>query len=164
MDILAADHSGRPAPIGAALPEHSPWCFGCAPGSDAGLGLRLHAAGSDTLIGRFQITDRHQGAPGLAHGGVLAALMDELLGSVNGLLGTPAVTARLEIDFVRPVPVGAVLHLSAQLVAVDGRKVTTEGEGRLDSPTGPVAVHADALFIRVPAEHFQRHAAPGEVG
>ena len=56
-----------------------------------------------TVSGDFTVTEHLQGAPGLAHGGLLTAAIDEILGSLNWLLAGPAVTGRLECDFRRPV-------------------------------------------------------------
>ncbi|GAA2879261.1 hypothetical protein GCM10010524_09120 [Streptomyces mexicanus] len=105
----------------------------------------------------------HQGAPGLAHGGVLATALDETLGSLNWLLRTIAVTGRLETDFVRPVPVGATLYLEAEVTAVAGRKIYSTATGRLDGPGGPVAVRADALFVEVKVDHFVEHGRETEI-
>lgn len=107
-----------------------------------------------TVSGRFTVTDHLQGAPGLAHGGLLSAALDEILGSLNWLLAGPAVTGRLECDFRRPVPVGSELYIDAEVVGVKGRKVFTRAVGRLDATDGPVAISAAALFIRVPLQHF----------
>ena len=74
----------------------------------------------------------------------------------------PAVTARLETSFVRPVPVGAVLEIEAEILAVEGRKVYTAAVGRL-GPSGPVAVEASAVFVQVDLAHFRRHGRAREV-
>ena len=66
---------------------------------------------------------RHQGAPGLAHGGLLAAAFDEALGSLQWLLQVPSVTAALETDFLLPVPVGSTVHIDARVVGRAGRKI-----------------------------------------
>jgi acyl-coenzyme A thioesterase PaaI-like protein len=99
----------------------------------------------------------HQGAPGLAHGGILSTAIDDALGALNWLLSSPAVTGRLEVDFRRPVPVGATLHIKAEVLGVKGRKVFTRAIGRLNDPEGPIAVTAAALFVQVPIEHFTTH-------
>jgi acyl-coenzyme A thioesterase PaaI-like protein len=120
----------------------------------AGEGLLLRAS--------VEVSPLHQGAPGLAHGGLLTAAVDEALGALNWLLMRPAVTARLETDFRRPVPVGSVLEIEARIVAVDGRKVYTAALGRLGRD-GPVAVAASGLFLQVELEHFRRHGRAREV-
>ena len=116
-----------------------------------------------TADAEFTVTEHHQGAPGLAHGGLLAAAFDEALGSLNWLLRTPAVTARLETDFVRPVPVDSTLYIHAEVLAVADRKIYTRAQGRLGSVAGPVAVTAAALFVAVGLDHFSRYGRPADV-
>ena len=119
--------------------------------------MRITAGEGLSVAGDFTVTEHHQGAPGLAHGGLLTAAFDEVLGSLNWLLGDPVVTAQIQTEFRRPVPVGSVLHIDAHVVGVAGRKVFTSAEGRLDGADGQLAVTASALFIKVPIEHFLKH-------
>jgi acyl-coenzyme A thioesterase PaaI-like protein len=116
-----------------------------------------------SLTAEFTVQAAHQGAPGLAHGGVLATALDETLGSLNWLLRTIAVTGRLETDFVRPVPVGTTLHLEAEVTAVAGRKIYSRATGRIGGPDGPVAVRAEALFVEVKVDHFIDHGRQEEI-
>lgn len=113
--------------------------------------------------GIFTVTEHHQGAPGLAHGGLLTAAMDEVLGSLNWLLARPAVTGRLECDFKKPVPVGSQLFISARITGVDGRKIYTRATANLGSLTGPLVIEAAALFVQVGVQHFLTHGNPDEV-
>lgn len=136
------------------LPSHYDHCFGCGERHPTGLHLRM-AGGEDRVVGSFDVTEHHQGAPGLAHGGVISAAVDEGMGFLLWLLATPAVTARIEVDFVRPVPVGSRLELDGRLDRVEGRRIHASMLGRLD---GEVAVRARALYIKVPVEHFLPHA------
>jgi acyl-coenzyme A thioesterase PaaI-like protein len=115
------------------------------------------------VTAEFTVRRAHQGAPGLAHGGVLASALDETLGSLSWLLHVIAVTGRLETDFVRPVPVGTTLHLDARVTAVAGRKIYAAAVGRIGGPDGPVAVRAEALFVEVKIEHFTNNGRPEEV-
>lgn len=141
---------------GDEVPSHYRWCFGCGVDHDTGLHLRIIAGEGLAVVARFVPTDHHQGAPGLAHGGLLACAFDEALGSLNWLLGATAVTARLECDFRRPVPTGSELVITAHVTGVVGRKVYMAAEGALGDG-GPIAVTATALFIQVPVEHFTTH-------
>lgn len=124
-------------------------CLGCGTGHPHGLHMSLFAGDDMTISGTVEITDMHQGAPGLAHGGMLALVMDELLGSCNWLLYWKSVTAHLEVDFTRPVPVGTTLALFAEGVKVERRKFYVRGEARLGSPDGEVCVRSEALFVRI---------------
>lgn len=155
-------HPDAPAP-GELLGAHYEHCFGCGPGQSHGLHLEARAGEGVSLTAEFTVQPAHQGAPGLAHGGVLATALDETLGSLNWLLRTIAVTGRLETDFVRPVPLGTTLHLEAEVTAVAGRKIYSKATGRIGGPDGPVAVRADALFIEVKVDHFIDHGRTEEI-
>jgi len=151
-----------PAP-GTVIGSHYDDCFGCGPHHPHGLQLVAVAGEQLDVTAQFTVKTAHQGGPGLAHGGVLVSAMDETLGTLNWLLGAPAVTGRLETDFVRPVPVDSVLHIHARVTGVHGRKVYSAAEGRIGSPDGPVAIRAQALFVQVKLEHFTTHGRPEDV-
>lgn len=159
--VVPARHPDAAAP-GAEIASHYRHCYGCGEDHPSGLRMRVFAGEGLTLQATFEVGPVHQGAPGLAHGGLLTAAVDEALGALNWLLMRPAVTARLETNFVRPVPVGSSLALDARIVAVDGRKVYTAAVGRL-GPGGPVAVTASGLFIQVEVGHFRQHGRAQEV-
>ncbi len=72
------------------------------------------------LTGKFTVTENHQGAPGLAHGGLLSLAFDEALGKLMWLIRTPAVTGRLETDFLMPVPMGRTLYIDAKITGQAG--------------------------------------------
>jgi acyl-CoA thioesterase FadM len=94
---------------------------------------------------------------------VLVTAMDDALGTLNWLLHTASVTARLETDFRRPVPVGSTLYIHSRVDAVRGRKIYCSAEGRLNAPDGPVAIAAQALFVQVRLDHFTTHGRPEEI-
>jgi len=146
---------------GQPIPQHYARCFGC--GDDtAGLQLDVRAGEGLSVHTRFTVSPRHQGAPGLAHGGLLTTALDETLASLQFLLLRPSVTARLEVDFLLPVPVGSTLWIEAAVLGVARRKIYTRATGRLGAPDGPEAVRAEALFVVVELQHFQTHGNVGE--
>ncbi|MCF6474545.1 PaaI family thioesterase [Nonomuraea sp. MG754425] len=151
-----AAHPDAPPP-GSTLGSHYSQCFGCGNGHPAGLHLKARTPDGTTVEAEFTVGEAHQGAPRLAHGGVLATAMDEVIGMSVYLFHKPYVTGRLETDFLLPVPVGTTLHLRAWCNGIDGRKAYLEAEGRIGAPDGPVAVRAAALFIEVNMEHFAKH-------
>jgi acyl-coenzyme A thioesterase PaaI-like protein len=154
---LPGRHPEAPLP-GTELVSHYAKCFGCGDDQEHGLHLKATAGDEHTVFARFTVTDAHQGAPGLAHGGLLACAFDEALGATIGhLLRRPAVTGRLETDFVRPVPIGSVLHITSKLRGVTGRQVFASADGRLDAEDGPIALRARAIFVIVEFSHFTSH-------
>ena len=141
---------------GEPLPSHYDRCFGCGRDHPTGLHLQMWSVGDGLAVqGSFLVTEHHQGAPGLAHGGVISAAVDEGMGYLLWLVQHPAVTARLEVDYRRPVPVGARLALDGRLDRTEGRKIWASMTGRVD---GAVAVEARALYLKVGIEHFVPHA------
>lgn len=144
-------------PPGSSMGPHYAHCFGCGDAHPTGLHLAVTAREGVAISARFTVTEDHQGAPGLAHGGLLGVAFDEAMGFLLWLLERPAVTGRLETDYLRPVPVGSTLAIDCECVGVSGRKIYTRGTGRLDAPDGPPAVRASGLFIAVPLEHFTKH-------
>ncbi|MFG2501943.1 PaaI family thioesterase [Streptomyces sp. NPDC048441] len=160
--IAPVRHPDAPAP-GELIGAHYEHCFGCGGGQAHGLHLEARAGEGVGVTAEFTVREAHQGAPGLAHGGVLATALDETLGSLNWLLRVIAVTGRLETDFVRPVPLGTVLFLEAEVTAVAGRKIYSRATGRIGGPEGPVAVRAKALFIEVKVDHFVENGRPEEI-
>lgn len=150
-------HQLAPA-IGSKIPSHFGHCFGCGELHPTGLHLVAYAGQGLDVSAQFTVTENHQGAPGLAHGGLLSLAFDEALGKLMWLLRAPAVTGRLETDFLKPVPVGSTLHITAQITGQSDRKVYTSAIGRLNAPDGEIAVKASALFIVVTMDHFMKNA------
>lgn len=155
-------HPEAPAP-GELIGSHYDFCFACGPAQPSGLHLAARAGEGVEIFAEFTVAPAHQGGPGLAHGGVLVTAMDDALGTLNWMLHTASVTARLETDFRRPVPVDSTLYLHTWVEAVAGRKIYSRGEARLNGPDGPVALTAQALFIQVPIAHFIDHGRPEDI-
>ena len=141
-----------PMPSGAVLAHfHTPWCFGCGPENDHGLRLQARLEG-DKVAADLRLAPWFAGGPGVAHGGAVAAFFDDLMGFVPVAHLAPAVTARFEIDFIRPVLLGAPIRAEAWLARREGRKLWAEAVGRNGS--GEVYVEARALYLAVGLDHF----------
>jgi acyl-coenzyme A thioesterase PaaI-like protein len=155
---IIPDRHPKAPEIGTKIPSHFGHCFGCGELHPTGLHLVAHAGAGADLTAEFTVTENHQGAPGLAHGGLLSLAFDEALGKLMWLIRAPAVTARLETDFLKPVPMGTTIHITARITGQVNRKVYTAAEGRLGSADGEIAVKAAALFVVVPMSHFLENA------
>lgn len=83
-------------------PPHQPHCLGCGPENPASLGIRMRPLGDRGVAGEVAFGSAHEGAPGFAHGGAVATALDDALGTLLMRLRTPAVTRRLEVDYLRP--------------------------------------------------------------
>jgi acyl-coenzyme A thioesterase PaaI-like protein len=155
---IIPDRHPKAPEIGTKIPSHFGHCFGCGELHPTGLHLVAHAGAGADLTAEFTVTENHQGAPGLAHGGLLSLAFDEALGKLMWLIRAPAVTARLETDFLKPVPMGTTIHITARITGQVNRKVYTAAEGRLGGADGAIAVKAAALFVVVPMSHFLENA------
>ena len=136
------------------LSPHQPNCLGCGEDNPGSMGLRLHADG-ERVRGTVTLDRRHEGAPGFAHGGAVATVLDDALGSVLTLLRLPAVTARLEVNYRRPAFLGRRFDVEAWVESREGRKLRMAVELRED---GEVVADASSLFLEVDAEHFLQGA------
>lgn len=138
------------------IPPHQPNCFGCGPENAAGIAMRMRVE-ADRVVGTATLDYRHEGAPGVAHGGVVAAALDDLFGGVLVLLEQAAVTANLSVDYRAPVLLESPLELVGWCSARNGRKLDLQGEMRQG---GTLVAQATALFLAVEPEHFHRAGAP----
>jgi acyl-coenzyme A thioesterase PaaI-like protein len=169
-----------PAP-GSRLGQHYSRCYGCGEAAPSGLRMQFIVGEGVSVVSQFVVTDQHEGAAGLAHGGLLAAALDETQATLLWVLRMPAVTARLEADYLAPVPVGSTVRIEATCLGLSDRKIFTAAQGHLIKPNdgnsgnsgvgehrldtaeparGLLAMQAAALFIAVPVEHFTAYGRP----
>jgi acyl-coenzyme A thioesterase PaaI-like protein len=119
------------------------------PGSDcppAGEGATSYSA-------MFSFSEQHQAAPGLVHGGLVGAALDEACGLLATWYRFPAVTARFAIRFLKPVHINRTLAVSAVLQSERGRRLEISSELR---DADELLADAHGSFVHVPLEHFLR--------
>ena len=109
-------------------------------------------------IGTAVFTTPYEGGPGWVHGAALAATFDIVLTAANYLSGAAGPTVWLTIRFRRPTLVGIEARFEAEVVANDGRRVTSKGRLVQD---GVVCVEAEGEFVALDkTEHAQGGSAP----
>jgi acyl-coenzyme A thioesterase PaaI-like protein len=132
-------------------PHHDPACFGCG---DNQIGFRLplpESEGVEHYEATFAFDERHQGGPGIVHGGLVSALLDEACGLLATWHRFPSVTGRIFVRYRRPVPIKRTLEVRARVEDSPGRRVRVRGE-LVDE--GEILAEARAAFVHVPLEHF----------
>lgn len=97
----------------------------------------------DLAWAEFTLGAAYEGPAGLVHGGILAAILDQILGSAAEHAGHPGMTGTLTIRYRRGTPLGP-LRAEAELDRVDGVKSIAAGRILCD---GQVTVEADGIFI-----------------
>lgn len=125
-------------------------CFVCGIQNPAGLHLKFYKSGSGEVTAEITIPEQFQGYPGVVHGGIVAAILDEIAGrSMMG--GDPPrfmFTARLDIRYRRNVPVAQPLKLTGKAGSSKGRTATATGT--ISDMEGNLLAEADALLVNVP--------------
>jgi uncharacterized protein (TIGR00369 family) len=95
--------------------SHVPNCYGCGPQNPLGLKMTFRYL-DDHIVGEFHSREEHVGPPGIVHGGLIAALIDESFSVLcRGLLGQEARTIKAEIHFRKPAPTGSTLQVKTVL-------------------------------------------------
>jgi len=85
-------------------------CFGCGPLNLEGLRL-VFVPGPDGSSVDFEVSDRYQSWAGMAHGGIVALLLDEAVGWAAWHAGHPGVTGRLQVSYRRPLKLGEPIRI-----------------------------------------------------
>ena len=123
-------------------------CFACGQLNVSGLQLQLHAD-EDRCWTDIALPRRFEGWDGIAHGGVVSAILDEVM--AWSLIGQDRLgfTARLEVDFRRPVPIERGIRATGWIT--DRRRRRFDTAARLtDSATGEVLAEATAVYVGAP--------------
>ena len=120
--------------------------------SPLGLDMTITRRG-DEVVGHFTLRAAHEGAPGRSHGGVIAAMFDDIYGFVLEIHRQPAFTGWLTTHFLAPTPIGEPLEARVRLAERNGRKLTMTGE-LIAVATGEMLARSEALFIAIDVSYF----------
>ncbi|MEX2505251.1 MAG: PaaI family thioesterase [Egicoccus sp.] len=171
-DRVAADLEGQPprqrdllelkrrmfdigVPDGAAV-VHFDECFVSGPWNPMGIAIEVHREG-DEAVAEVELGAAFEGAPGRSHGGIVAAIFDDVLGYLLTLRQEPGFTGELTVRYLAPTPIGQPLRFRARVEAVEGRKLRTVGEARVLGPDGEgeVVATARATFVVIDLSRFR---------
>ena len=136
-------------------------CFVCGRENPVGLKVKWDQYPEAREIrGTVTVPEHFNGYPGVAHGGIVGAILDETAGRsilMDGGFDDLMVTAKLEVVYRRPTPTGMPLRVVGRLVRRSGARA--EAEAELHLPDGTVAARGTVLLARPPAEITERWAA-----
>ena len=106
-------------------------CFGCGGANDRGMKLTFVQDNvNKRIVGKFILGEAYQGGGGMAHGGIIAMLLDEVMGKVCRFREVRAVTAELTIQYLKPVKVDEEIVVEGYETGVKGRNLFLIGEIR----------------------------------
>lgn len=121
-------------------------------GRGAPWGLDLHVRrDGDEVVGTCTLRAAHEGAPGRSHGGVVAALIDDVYGFVLALMSQPAFTGEITVRYVAGVPIDRPLECRARCVERRGRKLLMTAEV---TDAGDVVATSTSTFIAIDPDVF----------
>jgi len=119
-------------------------CFVCGVENPHGLKIEVEQVGTDQVKAEFVADDRYRGWSNYLHGGIFSLVFDEMLGWLSRYMGHDAMTARLEVRYRKPVPLGSKLTFSGALerevkgildiklcAHLEDGSVAAEGKGRM---------------------------------
>lgn len=106
--------------------EENSWCFACGSKNPIGLKLEFREE-NDTYITTFIAGPEHQGYDGIMHGGLVSTLLDEVMARYIYAKGLNGVTARLEVRFRNPTPLGQLLTATSRIVGQRGNLYEVTG-------------------------------------
>ncbi|MBZ0308951.1 MAG: PaaI family thioesterase [Anaerolineae bacterium] len=142
------------------MPDYQPnsnFCFVCGLKNEAGLKLRFENIEAGHVRVQARVCDKHQGYPGIVHGGIVAAMLDEVMGRsiMSGTSETRLMfTAKMELKYRMSVPLNTDIQIRGWVVKDKGRVAQVEGEVVL--PDGTVAVEGSATLVAIPADEIQK--------
>jgi acyl-coenzyme A thioesterase PaaI-like protein len=105
--------------------------------------------------GRGRFGRRYEGAPGLLHGGTLAAAFDEVMGLATIFSGGAGMTRELTVRYLRPTPIEVELRFAARLDRAEGRRLFVTAEVEAD---GVRTAEASGTFTAVGGGTFEAFA------
>jgi uncharacterized protein (TIGR00369 family) len=132
---------------------NSQMCFVCGMENPIGLKQFFYEDSTGRVVATFTPEDKHQGYPGVLHGGIAAALLDEVLGRLAIGKGVWLMTARMEIRYRRAIPLDQSLTVVGEVIR-DTRRLM-EAKGELCLADGSVAAVATATYLPVPKDKLE---------
>ena len=136
-------------------PKASNNCFGCGGANEAGMKLAfdLHLAERKTR-GKFVLGSRYGGGAGFAHGGIIALLLDEVMGKISKLSEELAVTAELSVEYRMPVPLNEEIVVEGWQDSEKGRNRFRVGE--IKDAAGNLLARGKGRFVVVGSRPAQQ--------
>jgi acyl-coenzyme A thioesterase PaaI-like protein len=138
-------------PLSSRQPN-SRQCFVCGLANPFGLHIRFDNSSPGEVTAEYTVSEEFQGYPGIVHGGIVAAMLDEAAGRSH-MSGDPPrfmFTARLNICYRKNVPVGKPIRLVGRAGKRHVRSAAATSA--IYNQDGELLAEADAILVEVPAE------------
>jgi uncharacterized protein (TIGR00369 family) len=127
-------------------------CFVCGRNNPRGLYMTFYDNGDNEVYSQFTVPDLYQSYPGIVHGGVVAAMLDEVVARVSMIDDHHhfMMSVKLEVKYRHPVPTDTPLRIVGRIVRLRGRLGKAVGE--ILDPDHVVVAEAAMTLADIPAE------------
>lgn len=119
-------------------------CFACGPANPIGMHVHFDREG-DGVSARVTLASHYQGWRGIAHGGIVMALLDEAMAHAAGFAGHRGVTATVDVRFRKPVPLEQPIEARGRVVWQ--RQNVLGVEASVLDAAGNLLAHAEGRFV-----------------
>jgi uncharacterized protein (TIGR00369 family) len=119
-------------------------CFVCGRDNASGLRMDFEYEGDDAVC-RFSLEPRFEGFPGLIHGGIVAAILDEAMAKAILHAGWEAVTARMTTEYRQPLRSGVGYTVRGRVLECRGRRTVAASE--IHDASGTVCASAEGIWL-----------------
>jgi len=134
-------------------PKETNRCFGCGAANPAGMKLAFDLDfDARRTRGSFVLGPNYAGGAGFAHGGIIAVVLDEAMGKLSKLSDERAVTAEMNVEYRKPIPVD-------KTIVVEGWQEEEKGRNRfrvaeIRDAHGNLLARGKGRFVVIKPSHF----------
>src|SRR5450631_375278 len=148
--ILKTSSRGRAT---KSYPEKKNFCFACGHDNPHGMHLKFTQEGN-RFVCNFRLGKRYTGPPGHCHGGIIATILDDAMSKLNKLRHVIAVTSKMTVEYIKPVPLNKPLRVESHELSKRGRRLTHIAE--ISDETGKLLARSKGIFITTTPEKLFR--------
>lgn len=132
------------------------YCFACGKDNPGGMHLKFtFDREHKQFVSNFRLSKRFTGPPGHCHGGIIATILDDAMSKLNKLRDVVAATAQLNINYLKPVPLGKPLRVESRELRKRGRTLIRTAE--IFDESGTLLATGRGVFVIInPSQVFKR--------
>ena len=123
------------------------YCFACGAANPYGLKLIIDIDPSGKSYTEFTPKREYEGYPGIMHGGITSTILDEIMVYACKAYDVDVVTAKIEVRFLKPVPIGKKLIAKGTVIGKKSKAFLTEGE--IVGENGIILARAKGTFFPI---------------
>jgi uncharacterized protein (TIGR00369 family) len=136
---------------GHALRQKKNFCFACGHDNPEGMRLKFTQEGK-RFVCNFRLGKRYTGPPGHCHGGIIATILDDAMSKLNKLRHVAAVTSKMTVEYLKPVPLHKPLRVESHELNKRGRRLTHTAE--ITDANGALLARSHGTFIIIDPERL----------